>query len=69
MSIIKQIDEAMRILEQYRNKKLIPVDWIKSKKATNFHEEYDYLRGNMDGYNACIDTLIMDWEEENEVHS
>ena len=62
MPIIKQIDEAMKLLEQYRNKQLIPVDWIKSRKTTNYHEEYDYVRGCFDGYNDCIDTLIMDWE-------
>ena len=66
MSIIKQIDEAMRILEQYRNKKLIPVDWIKRKKEINVHEEYDYVRGCFDGFNDCIDYLISEWEEENE---
>lgn len=65
MSIIKQINEAMKLLEQYRNKQLIPVDWIKSRKSSCFHEKYDYVRGNYDGYNHCIDTLIMDWEEEN----
>lgn len=62
MSIIKQINEAMKLLEQYRNKQLIPVDWIKRRKTTNYHKEYDYVRGCFDGYNDCIDTLIMDWE-------
>ena len=28
MSIIKQINEAMKLLEQYRNKQLIPVEWL-----------------------------------------
>lgn len=66
MPIIKQIDEAMKLLEQYRNKQLIPVDWIKSRKTTNYHEEYDYVRGCFDGFNDCIDYLISEWKEENE---
>ena len=66
MPIIKKIDEAMKIVEQYRNKQLIPVDWIKSKKSSCFHEKYDYVRGYYNGYNACIDYLISEWEEENE---
>ena len=66
MPIIKKIDEAMKIVEQYRNKQLIPVDWIKSKKSSCLHEKYDYVRGYYNGYNACIDYLISEWEEENE---
>lgn len=66
MLIIKQIDEAMKILEQYRNKQLIPVDWIKRKKEINVHEKYDYVRGCFDGFNDCIDYLIDEWKEENE---
>ena len=65
MLIIKQIEEAMKILEQYRNKQLIPVDWIKRKKEINIHEKYDYVRGCFDGFNDCIDYLISEWGEEN----
>lgn len=60
------IKEAIHVVKLYQEKQLIPVDWIKSRKATNVHEKYDYVKGCFDGFNDCIDTLIMDWKEENE---
>ena len=46
----------------------IPIEWIKKQKVDFQNEDYpfNYLRGVQDGYNDCIDTLIMNWEEENE---
>lgn len=60
------IKEAIHVVKLYQEKQLIPVDWIKSRKSSCFHEKYDYVRGYYDGYNACIDYLIEEWKEENE---
>ncbi len=59
------IKEAIHVVKLYQEKQLIPVDWIKSKKTEITHEKYDYVRGCQEGFNDCIDMLIMDWEKEN----
>lgn len=60
-----KLSEAVQILEKYRTKKLIPVEWIE-KWGKKFYKNINgktYYTG--DGYDTAWD-LLEDWEKENE---
>lgn len=59
------LEEVIEILEKYRDKRLIPIDWIEnwSKQFYKYINGTKYYMG--DGYDSVWD-VIDEWRKEND---
>jgi len=63
------LKEVYTILEKYRKKQLIPIEWIKKwGKSEKFYKVIKGIRYYTgDGYDTVWD-MLEDWEKENEIN-